>query len=39
MAKEQKTVLEKYYISETFDKDRNISFNFKKANKGISETF
>ncbi len=39
MAKEQKTVLEKYYISEAFDKDRNISFNFKKANKGISGNF
>ncbi|WP_029512806.1 50S ribosomal protein L4 [Mycoplasmopsis iners] len=28
----EKSTLEKYYISEKFDKQRNVSFNFKKAN-------
>lgn len=34
-----KSTLEKYYISEKFDADRNISFNFKKANQKISGNF
>lgn len=33
------TVVDKYYISETFDKDRNISFNFKKAKEKVSGNF
>ncbi|TPR53716.1 hypothetical protein [Metamycoplasma neophronis] len=39
MKQEKKSTLEKYYISEAFDKDRNVSFNFKKANKKISGNF
>ncbi|AXE60763.1 hypothetical protein DA803_01515 [[Mycoplasma] phocae] len=39
MKKKQKKLLDKYYISEAFDKNRNISFNFKKANKKISGNF
>ncbi|MBN0970709.1 50S ribosomal protein L4 [Mycoplasma phocoeninasale] len=35
----KKSLLEKFYISEKFDKQRNISFNFKKANKKISGNF
>ncbi|TPR53682.1 50S ribosomal protein L4 [Metamycoplasma neophronis] len=35
----KKSSLEKYYISEKFDADRNISFNFKKANQKISGNF
>ncbi|VEU78046.1 50S ribosomal protein L4 [Mycoplasmopsis columbinasalis] len=31
--------LEKYYIAEKFDKERNISFNFKKANQKTPENF
>ncbi|MCV3753448.1 hypothetical protein OF364_01290 [Mycoplasma enhydrae] len=34
-----KSTLEKYYISEKFDKNRNITFNFKKANQKISGSF
>ncbi|AZZ65592.1 50S ribosomal protein L4 [Metamycoplasma phocicerebrale] len=33
------SVVEKYYISEKFDKNRNISFNFKKAKEKISGNF
>lgn len=33
------TVVDKYYISETFDKDINISFNFKKAKEKVSGNF
>ncbi|BAP39726.1 50S ribosomal protein L4 [Metamycoplasma canadense] len=33
------SVVEKFYISETFDKDRNISFNFKKAKEKVSGNF
>lgn len=36
---QKKSSLEKYYISEKFDADRNISFNFKKANQKISGNF
>ncbi|QJG66556.1 hypothetical protein HGG64_02480 [Mycoplasma phocoeninasale] len=39
MKKKTKKILDKYYISEAFDKNRNISFNFKKANKKISGNF
>ncbi|QJG66563.1 hypothetical protein HGG64_02515 [Mycoplasma phocoeninasale] len=39
MKKDEKRILEKYYISEAFDENRNISFNFKKANKKISGNF
>ncbi|WP_373438936.1 hypothetical protein [Metamycoplasma equirhinis] len=39
MEAKPKKVLDKYYISEAFDADRNISFNFKKANKKISGNF
>ncbi|AZZ65412.1 hypothetical protein DMC14_001235 [Metamycoplasma phocicerebrale] len=34
-----KSTLEKYYISEKFDKERNVTFNFKKANQKISGNF
>ncbi|MGX9339604.1 50S ribosomal protein L4 [Mycoplasma sp. 332] len=33
------TIVDKYYISEKFDKDRNISFNFKKAKEKVSGNF
>ncbi|WP_369085952.1 hypothetical protein AB5V95_00450 [Metamycoplasma spumans] len=39
MKSQKKSTLEKYYISEAFDKDRNVSFNFKKANQKISGNF
>ncbi|TPI01850.1 50S ribosomal protein L4 [Mycoplasma struthionis] len=32
-------MLDKYYISEKFDDERNITFNFKQANKKISGNF
>ncbi|WP_330463147.1 hypothetical protein [Metamycoplasma gateae] len=34
-----KSTLEKFYISEKFDENRNVSFNFKKANQKISGNF
>ncbi|BAP39665.1 hypothetical protein [Metamycoplasma canadense] len=34
-----KSSLEKFYISEKFDENRNITFNFKKANQKISGNF
>lgn len=39
MKSQKKSTLEKYYISEAFDKNRNVSFNFKKANQKISGNF
>ncbi|WP_427902829.1 hypothetical protein [Metamycoplasma alkalescens] len=35
----EKSTLEKYYIAEKFDENRNISFNIKKANEKISGNF
>ncbi|SYV89813.1 Uncharacterised protein, partial [Metamycoplasma alkalescens] len=32
-------VVDKYYISEAFDENRNISFNFKKAKEEVSGNF
>lgn len=34
-----KSTLEKFYISEKFDKARNLSFNFKKANQKTAKNF
>ncbi|CRH45803.1 Uncharacterised protein [Mycoplasmopsis arginini] len=34
-----KSTLERFYISEKFDDDKKVSFNFKKANQKISGNF
>ncbi|WP_373598026.1 50S ribosomal protein L4 [Metamycoplasma equirhinis] len=36
---EQSTLIEKYYISEKTDANKNVSFNFKKANQKVSANF